>query len=325
VVFGTGDKSAGAGDTPLQRRGAGDGERGHTTLQSRHPTPFCRSIPFNRHIPYNRYLPFNRCTTHVRSRGHTTAFVSREDAKTRRETQWSSARGTNRPELGTHHLSDGDGRSGGHTTSATGSGDTPHFNRGIPHHSVGACRSTGIYRSTGIRPNRGHTTAFVSREDAKTRRETQWSSAPGTNQPEMGTHHSATGPEMGTHHSATGTTPAASTPRNDGRSGGHTTSATGTAGAVDTPHSNRGIPHHTAETYHSTGTYPTTAAQHPGAGRNHLMITTSQLPASDCQLPTASFRLPASDCQLPLVCSSAPKAGHCSLRHGFHPILEHTG
>ena len=32
---------------------------------------------------------------------------------------------------------------------------------------------------TGCRPNRGHTTAFVSREDAKTRRETQWSSARG--------------------------------------------------------------------------------------------------------------------------------------------------
>lgn len=41
------------------------------------------------------------------------------------------------------------------------------------------------------------------------------------------------------------------------------------------------------------------------------MITTSQLPASDCQLL--------------LVCSSDPKAGHCLLRHGLHPILEHTG
>ncbi len=199
------------------------------------------------------------------NRGHTAAFVSREDAKARRETQWSSAQGTNRPERGTHHFSDGDGRS------------------------------------------RGHTTAFVSREDAKTRRETQWSSSRRTNP-------AGDGPELGTHHSATGTTPATSTPRNDGRSGGHTTSATGSG---DTPHFNRGIPHHTAETYHSTGTYRSTgiyhstAAQHPGAGRNHLMITTSQLPASDCQLP--------------LVCSSAPKAGHCSLRHGFHPILEHTG
>ena len=160
---------------------------------------------------------------------------------------------------------------------------------------------------TGCRPNRGHTTAFVSREDAKTRRETQWSSSRRTNP-------AGDGPELGTHHSATGTTPATSTPRNDGRSGGHTTSATGSG---DTPHFNRGIPHHTAETYHSTGTYRSTgiyhstAAQHPGAGRNHLMITTSQLPASDCQLL--------------LVCSSAPKAGHCSLRHGFHPILEHTG
>jgi hypothetical protein len=155
--------------------------------------------------------------------------------------------------------------------------------------------------------SRGHTTAFVSREDAKTRRETQWSSSRRTNP-------AGDGPELGTHHSATGTTPATSTPRNDGRSGGHTTSATGSG---DTPHFNRGIPHHTAETYHSTGTYRSTgiyhstAAQHPGAGRNHLMITTSQLPASDCQLL--------------LVCSSAPKAGHCSLRHGFHPILEHTG
>ena len=149
--------------------------------------------------------------------------------------------------------------------------------------------------------SRGHTTAFVSREDAKTRRETQWSSSR----------------RMGRSWGHTTRRPAGAgdTPlQRRGRSGGHTTSATGSG---DTPHFNRGIPHHTAETYHSTGTYRSTgiyhstAAQHPGAGRNHLMITTSQLPASDCQLL--------------LVCSSAPKAGHCSLRHGFHPILEHTG
>jgi hypothetical protein len=47
-----------------------------------------------------------------RSRGHTTAFVSREDAKTRKETQWSSSRRTNpagdgpeRRGAGTHHTS----------------------------------------------------------------------------------------------------------------------------------------------------------------------------------------------------------------------------
>ena len=92
VVFGTGDKSAGDGDTPL-------GDRNNTCdkhTQERRP---------------------ERGTHHFsdgdgRSRGHTTAFVSREDAKTRKETQWSSSRRTNpagdgpeRRGAGTHHTS----------------------------------------------------------------------------------------------------------------------------------------------------------------------------------------------------------------------------
>ena len=124
------------------------------------------------------------------NRGHTAAFVSREDAKARRETQWSSARGTSRPEMG---------RRWGHTTrrpeqhlrqahpgTTAGAGDTPLPERGTHHFSDGDGRS------------RGHTTAFVSREDAKTRKETQWSSSRRTNP-------AGDGPERrgaGTHHTS---------------------------------------------------------------------------------------------------------------------------
>ncbi len=162
----------------------------------------------------------------------------REDAK---RTQWSSARGQigrRRAGVGDRPLGDRNntcdkptqerraerGRSGGHTTSATGSGDTgsgdtPHSNRGIPHHSAeayhstGIYRSTGTYRSTGIRPNRGHTTAFVSREDAKTRRAGDGDTPLGDRNNTCDKHTQERRPERGTHHFSDG----------DGRSRGHTT------------------------------------------------------------------------------------------------------
>ncbi len=52
-----------------------DGEWGHTTLQSRHPTPHWRSIPFNRYIPFNRHT--SKPWTHHRVR----LTRRREDAK----------------------------------------------------------------------------------------------------------------------------------------------------------------------------------------------------------------------------------------------------
>jgi hypothetical protein len=176
------------------------------------------------------------------NRGHTTAFVSREDAKTRRETQWSSARG----QIG---RSDSPERRG-----ATGSGDTPHFNRGIPRHSAEAYHSTGIYPTTGTYHSTAvqHTCGAVDTpprsSHAKTRRRERKRS----------------GRRRG------GQAGAGDTPlQRRGRSGGHTTSATGSG---DTPHSSRGIPHHSAGAYRSIGTYRSTGIR-PNRGHTTAFVS----------------------------------------------------
>ncbi len=117
---------------------------------------------------------------------------------------------------------------------------------------------------TGCRPNRGHTTAFVSREDAKTRRETQWSSARGTNRPEMGRSRGHTTPFVSREDAKTRKETQWSSPRRTNPAG-DSPERRGATGSGDTPHFNRGIPRHSAEAYHSTGIYPTTGTYHSTA------------------------------------------------------------
>ena len=118
----------------------GHGERGHTTLQSRHPTPFCRSIPFNRHIPFNRYIPFYRHTSKPGTHHRVRLTRRREDAKGRR---WGHT--TRRPE---QHLRQA------HPGTTAGAGDTPLQRRGRPepwtHHPVCLTRRRERKRS-GLR------------------------------------------------------------------------------------------------------------------------------------------------------------------------------